>query len=338
MRVAVIGAGILGASVAWHLRRGGASVTVFDAGGTQATPGSFAWINASWGNDPIYRALRLASMELWPTLAAAVPGTGYRRCGGLMWDLPEADLRAFAAEAEDYGRLVTGAEASTLEPGLVAPPELAFHAPGEAQLEPQPAAKAMAGPVTEGRVALDETRGRPEVLIDGGREAFDAVVLAAGEGVNALLAPLGLQVEMSAPPGLLAWSQPVAPLLNGLVMAPELHLRQTAEGRIVVGEDFGGCDPGAEAEASAQLLFRQASTLLGRELTLERYTVAKRPTPGDGRPAVGALPLPGFYLALSHSGVTLAPAIGAMLADEVLNGWRDLLIAPYAPERLIYSV
>ncbi|RUW42956.1 FAD-dependent oxidoreductase, partial [Mesorhizobium sp. M8A.F.Ca.ET.021.01.1.1] len=49
-QVIVIGAGIIGASVAWHLTRAGAQVTVIadSAPGGVATPNSFAWINASW--------------------------------------------------------------------------------------------------------------------------------------------------------------------------------------------------------------------------------------------------------------------------------------------------
>ena len=49
------------------------------------------------------------------------------------------------------------------------------------------------------------------------------------------------------------------------------------------------------------------------------------------------MPVPGLYLALSHSGMTLAPAIGAMLAAEILTGAVDPRIAAYAPGRLIQS-
>lgn len=146
MRIAVIGAGILGASVAWHLARRGAAVTVFAEGAGPATAGSFAWINASWGNDAAYRRLRMASMALWPGLAASAPGTGFRSCGGLMWDLPEDDLRAFAAEAAAQGyaaRLVGADEARRFEPALTAPPDLALHVPGEGMAEPLSAARAL---------------------------------------------------------------------------------------------------------------------------------------------------------------------------------------------------
>src|SRR3546814_6836663 len=57
----------------------------------------------------------------------------------------------------------------------------------------------------------------------------DLVVLAAGAGTAALAAGVGIDLPMTTPPGLLVHSRPHAKLLNGLVMAPELHMRQTAE-------------------------------------------------------------------------------------------------------------
>ena len=50
--ILIVGAGIIGASIAWHLARTSARVTVVEAGkpGGVATRNSRAWINASWGN------------------------------------------------------------------------------------------------------------------------------------------------------------------------------------------------------------------------------------------------------------------------------------------------
>ena len=60
-RVIVIGAGIIGAAIAWHLAKAGAVVTVIDEGkpGGVATPNSWGWINASWGNPEPYFRLRM---------------------------------------------------------------------------------------------------------------------------------------------------------------------------------------------------------------------------------------------------------------------------------------
>ena len=66
------------------------------------------------------------------------------------------------------------------------------------------------------------------------------------------------------------------------------------------------------------------------------FTVGRRPTPADGFPAVGGVTdVPGLFVAVMHSGVTLAPAVGAFLAGEILDGTREPLLAPYRPERVV---
>ena len=63
--ILVIGAGIIGASIAYHLARDGARVTILDAGqgGGIATRYSWAWINASWGNPEPYFRLRMRAID-----------------------------------------------------------------------------------------------------------------------------------------------------------------------------------------------------------------------------------------------------------------------------------
>ncbi len=69
-------------------------------------------------------------------------------------------------------------------------------------------------------------------------------------------------------------------------------------------------------------------------LELDFHSIGYRPTPADGFPAVGRpRGREGLYVAVSHSGITLAPAIGLFAADEILNGQRDPLLAPYHPDR-----
>src|SRR5262249_14843825 len=153
-----------------------------------------------------------------------------------------------------YGiRRVGRAEAARIEPNLAEAPDFALHIAEEGAVEPAAAALALiADAVRRGAklvaqtevvsllVAAGEVRG---VETPGGRIRADEVVLAAGIETPRLAAPVGIDVPFTTPPGLLVHSQPTEKLLNGLVIA-DRHMRQTAEGRIVCGTDFGGADPG----------------------------------------------------------------------------------------------
>jgi len=342
-RVAVIGAGIVGASIAYHLARRGASVTLYDRGreAGQATEKSFAWINATWGNPEPYFRLRVLSMGEWRRLEAELDGTlGVVWRGCLMWDLPDHELEAFARRHAAWGydvRLVEREEIAALEPGLVAPPERAAYAAGDATVEPVAATRALlAAAASLGaaiRLDTEVTDLRP-----GGLGA-DVCVLAAGAATSALGAKLGLSLPMRPTQGLLAHSRPAAPLLRHVIEAPGLHMKQERS-QIVAGADFGGGAATEDPEAEGRrLLALVGQHLRGADaLEPDKVTVGTRPMPADGMPVVGFAPgLPGVYLATMHSGITLAPAVGRFAAMEILDGARIDMLAPYRPERFARS-
>jgi glycine/D-amino acid oxidase-like deaminating enzyme len=135
-KVLVIGAGIIGASIAWHLARLNARVSVVDAAepGGIATRNSWAWINASWGHPEPYFRLRVCAMEEWRRLERELADIRVAWTGSLNWELPAGRLEAFAARHAAWGydiRCVGGAEARRIEPSLADPPVLAVHAPRE---------------------------------------------------------------------------------------------------------------------------------------------------------------------------------------------------------------
>ncbi|MDG4894218.1 MAG: FAD-binding oxidoreductase [Mesorhizobium sp.] len=348
--VIVIGAGIIGASIAWHLAKAGARVTVVsDSGaGGVATPNSFAWINASWGNPEIYFRLRIRAMAEWKRLAKDVTGLPLAWCGGICFDLPPAKLEAYAAEHSSWGygiERVDAKRAGEIEPNLVAPPDFAVHVAEEGVAEPVPTSKALLADAE--RLGAQVVVGNVERLaLAGGKVAgaivsgetigADEIVVAAGAGASAIAATAGIKLPLDTPPGLIVHSRPYRKLLNGLVHAERLHMRQTAEGRIIAGSDFAGGDPGEDPEAAARDLFVTMKAALrdADGLELDFHTVGYRPTPADGFPIVGrADGVGGLYIAVMHSGITLAPAVGLFATREILQGERDVLLAPYGLER-----
>jgi glycine/D-amino acid oxidase-like deaminating enzyme len=349
-QIIVVGAGVIGASIAWHLVSAGARVTVVDAGepGGVATPCSFAWINASRNNPEPYWRLRMRSMAEWRRLAAAVPGIQLAWAGALAWDMTGEDRQRFIREQGGWGygiRPIDRAEAARLEPNLADPPEQALHVAEEGMVEPAIAARSLladaqrhgASVLQRGVNALRQRNGRV-IGIDTASGVMDAdeVVLAAGVETATLAASAGVSVPLVPSPGLLVHSRPHAPLLSGLVLSPALHMRQTVQGRIVSATDFGGNDPGPDPEGVAHQVFAKTKVMLrGAEgLSLEFHTVGWRPLPADRFPAIGrGKGVDGLYIAVMHSGITLAPAVGLFAAEELLRGRRDPLLAPYGVVR-----
>jgi glycine/D-amino acid oxidase-like deaminating enzyme len=115
-----------------------------------------------------------------------------------------------------------------------------------------------------------------------------------------------------------------------------MDVRQTIEGRIIVGSDFGGSPvAGDPLQIAGALLETVRERVRGAEhARMERYTIGYRPTPADGLPVIGFLPpASGLYVAVMHSGMTNAAAVGAWGAEEMLTAKRHPLLAPFGPDR-----
>jgi glycine/D-amino acid oxidase-like deaminating enzyme len=349
-KVIVIGAGIIGASLAYHLAKAGALVTVVEAlpkvGGV-ATPNTWGWINASYFNPEPYAKLRMRSMEMWQALSP-IADLQVKWCGSLLWDVPASELRAFEKQHTAWGYKVQLLERdgiSRIEPTLMDPPELVAYAAGEGVIEPDAAVRGFmnaaialgASVINSQNVTGFETRGSRVlgVKTDAGLIEADEVVVAAGVGSTDLLKSIGIALPLKPSAALVVYSKPIAQLLNTMLIAPGMELRQDAGGRILIATDLvEGQSP--EEQAHSEIL-KIRGTLRGAEhFELERFAIGHRPMPRDGFPLVGRMnSIEGLYVAVTHSGITLAPAIGEFGAEEILNDHRHALLAPYPPDRNI---
>ena len=189
---------------------------------------------------------------------------------------------------------------------------------------------------TDTVLALTVDLGRATgVRTHSGHIKADKVILAAGEASEALSADIGVVLPMANLAGFLAHSAPRPLVLHGIVLAPRVHMRQCVDGRVVVGWDFGGSaapdDPHHEAE---KLIGAARELLVDDDLDLDHFTLGLRPIPADGFPVIGEAPgLPGLYLAVMHSGITLAPLVGRLSAEEIVGGHALDVLKPYRLDR-----
>jgi glycine/D-amino acid oxidase-like deaminating enzyme len=356
--VLVVGAGILGCSIAVHLADLGVRPVLIDPGrpGQGASTRSFASISA-FGKDPCtYFQLACAGLSGWPRFADRLGGeVGLRRAGEVRWTNDPVEGRSLAqrvADARDRGypiRQVDQAELGRLLPDArIGPVAAASYAPNDGQVEPPLVLSACRAVLEEAGVRLLPGRARLHLDDDGVRvEVGEEVlrprttVLAAGAEAVQVAASVGLEVPTLSSPGLLAQTRPLPPLTDKVVYlsggpGPAIFLRQRADGSVLLGErsqETAAADPG---ERHARALLAQAArffpVLAG--VPVERWWLAWRAMPADRLPIVGPLPwLDSLYLAVSHSGVTLAPVLGRLVARELADGAPDGLLAPFRPGR-----
>lgn len=335
----------------WHLVRSGARVTVTDGNepGGLATRNSWAWINAGWGNPEPYFRLRVRAVDEWRRLEQEVPNLRVAWVGTLLWDLPPEQLRSFQAGHAAWGydiRPVERAEVRRIEPHLADPPDFALHVPIEGSVEPLAATQALlAAAQAVGATVIANNPVRFLKLQAGhvagvetsvGSLDADEVIVASGVGTTDLLATAGLTLPVIASPALLVRTQPHAKRLNGLVLSPGVQLRQTPEGRFLAAANFepGGTDVDATEAAAAAFKTIKGMIISTASLLPESHVVGVRPIPKDSFPAVGRAPgIAGLYVAVMHSGITLAPAIGRFVAEEIMRDRRDGLIESYGLDR-----
>jgi glycine/D-amino acid oxidase-like deaminating enzyme len=349
MKVVVIGAGIIGAAIAFGLTRRGASVVVIDRQGVggEATARTFGWINASFYHDDHHHRMRAEAIAAWHRTEAALGADLVDWCGALCWEEQGAALAAQAARLSALGyraEVVDGAEVARREPALAMVPEAALWLPQEGVLEEGAAARLLAA--SGARViagvtvtGIDATGGQVRaVQTDAGDIAADQVVIAAGAGASALMTRLGVPFTMPPRPGLILRSAPLPPMLRHVLVTPEGEIRQDRAGRITMPAAVGHQEDASDRiEGGIAALADAAMARLRRILPdagdWEEAAVGWRPVPADGLPAIGAVGPKGAYLAVMHSGVTLAALVGEAVVEEIIDGRLRNDLGPYRPQR-----
>ena len=369
MHVVVVGAGILGASIAYHLTLHGARVSVVDAGqpGEGATRVAFAWLNA-YGKTPFsYHDLNRRSIDMWGGFANRL-GIDVTWGGELRWAVTADGAAALAAQAETlqaWGyptRILDAAEVRQLEPDLLLDGfTAASYTYSDGHVDTAAVMRAClaaayerggvlrAGSAVTG-VEIDRSRNgtaRAEAVRVGDDVVpCDVVVLVGGADMPALAEMAGVQVPHYHTFGATLLTRPLPPLFKNIALLhsprerqPLINLRQLPDGAAMIQsgalDNTQEGDRGAtDAEVDQIAADARAVMPMLRDIEIAEVRRGRRPIPQDGRSIVGFAPEVGnVYVATTHSGITLTPLIGAFAAIEIAHGARIDLLAPFRPER-----
>jgi len=365
IKVTVVGAGIVGSAIAYSLARRGAAVTVIDKGrpGAGATSHSFAWINATAKHPVSYHNFNRLSLGMWDRFAKGLGvDVGLRWGGQLAWASTavgayELESRAVQLRAWGYPcQLLDAAHLAHIEP-WPSPREVtaAIYCELDGMVEPTLAAQAcIQAAVKLGAAAKLETQvtdvmnNSSSATVVAGGETIDAdvVVLAGGVDNTVLAAMAGITIPQEESPGVVIRTGPIAqPLLSNVSVLyapslepgrPEIHLRQCLDGSAMIGEGSQESLAKDDTQAHADELLARAAEYVPalKGAAAIPVPVGYRPMPLDGFPVVGFSPkAPNVYLALTHSGVTLAPLMAQLATMEIMDAAQVDLLSNYRPSR-----
>jgi len=353
--VAVVGAGVIGLSVAWRTAQEGLTVAICDPeparGASWAAAGMLApTTEVRWGEGTL-RALSQASATKWPGYAAALEDesglpVGLRKDGTLSVALDADDYRAleesFTVQRElgcDV-ELLTGRDCRRLEPSLNPRVAGGVLSAGDHQVDNRALLRALTQAVARRgvellRSAVREIRRTADervagvVLDDGTELTAGKVVVAAGwrsghvgglaHGDVAAVRPVKGQI-------LRLRSDPSVPVIGrairALAQGRSVYLVPRASGEVVVGAtvEERGADTTVTAGAVYDLL-RAAVAVVPEvgELELSEAMAGLRPGSPDNGPVLGAASTRGLFVATGHyrNGILLAPLTADVLVDAL---------------------
>jgi sarcosine oxidase subunit beta len=369
VRILIVGAGVIGSSVAFHLaERGAREVTVLDMGhagsGMSSRSSALVRMHYTFETEVRLAVASLAYFRDWPRRVGRPPVL--RACGfvRLVGEGEEELLRrnvamqrAAGAEVELIGRQ----ELMALEPDWsVGDVNLAAYEPASGYGDGAAVAgdfisraREMGVSYLPHRRVLGLRRDGDRVtaaVTDTGAIAADLLVLAAGVWTRPLLRTVGvdapIETEFHEVAILRTPARPLPVHSACIDSATRTYIRPEAGAAVLVGDFLGrrdGVDPDAlperpSAESLAELVRRAAVRVPPlQEAELHRGLTGVYDMTPDARPLIGPLPdLEGLVLAagLSGTGFKISPAVGRAVAEWVLDGgYRTIDLTPFRPGR-----
>ncbi|MDA0770073.1 MAG: FAD-dependent oxidoreductase [Chloroflexi bacterium] len=371
--IVIVGAGIIGATIAFNMSLRNANVTVLDAEepGQQASRVSFAWMNGRDKNPRHYHDINRRSVDMWNRLERLLGGdVGVTWGGEIRWAATQEGAGEMLARVEELQswaypiRSLDEAEfremEPNIEPGTVA---AASYTAIDGHVDPPRVIKACLDRATQAGVTLRTNtkawgvkmaqtpsgQTRVESLdTSAGEIQCDAVVLAAGADTTELAATAGIELQHHWTFGATIVTEATSPLFKTAAAVhtprdadPMMNFRQLPNGSMMIhGGSHGGS--GDESMGRTEEEVREVFEAAKRYLpSLDRVTIkevrrGRRPMPADGLPILGfAKSVPNLYFATMHSGVSLAPLVGEFATTEVLDGARIDILEPYRVERFV---
>ncbi|OTG87787.1 FAD-dependent oxidoreductase [Acinetobacter sp. ANC 4558] len=337
-KVVIIGAGILGASVAYHLAKQGVGVTIVekDQPASGATGSAFGWITSAVADDAPDVMLRRAAVTDWMNLEQHIPELAIQWKGSLKYAKP------LSQKLPDE-IILAQTEISQLVPAMSTPPLIGYYTQMDGAIDAKEATLTLLDKACElGARLKTQTTVTHLLKREGGKlgvctshETLDAdcIILTCGVAIPSLTEKMNIQIPVLASPAILLKFSVPSPVVNTIVSGDDLEVRHTRNGDLFAAEDYLTTKNVQEIANEAQISIQKR--LKGTvSISLKHSSVGQRPIPEDGVPILGFLDdQEDIYIAVMHPAVTCAATIGKLVSEEIIDGLNHKIPDSYRPSR-----
>ena len=366
--IVVIGAGIVGVTIAFELVKKGANVTLIEKNSpaSGASGHSFSWINATYPKRPYdYNLLSQLGISAYKSLETEID-LKIRWNGSLEWFREEKLQNILRTEIDNLKRyptftpinLITSDEAESLEPNVdfnhsstisYSESDGAIDTERAIQLILQ-SYKSYGGKIiypcqfksfnkkNNKLISIDTTAGNIQA---------DYAIFACGINTDK-----ELRINSSSIPtsGIIIKTKPMKNLFNRIIVGPGVHIHQQLDGSVVIGEQDGAPlnhferlrekpnrFPSKEfEEMHIERIMNHAKIFTNglEDIDIDHVSIGWRPLPKDGVPVIGRInSIQGVYVAMMHSGVSLAAVVSKLVSEEILEDKNNSLLDHFRPSR-----
>lgn len=349
----IIGGGVIGSSVAYHLSQSQAGgIAVIEDGfpmcGTSGATQAWVWVHTktpAW-----YCELSFYSAQLYRDLHHKIGNIEYRRTGGLAPFYTEKERDAAKALVKSQAEagidiaVLDREEVLRREPALSKAILGATYSSVDGNVNPlrlvqqymrvarnQGVTYEFYNPVT----SIEREQSAFVLEARSGTFVCKNLVITAGVYASTIGKMLGINIPVRPVRGQVLITEPLAPLLQHTLVG----MRQTVNGEMLVGysQEEAGFDRRTNLDVlnqTAQLGMKLLPALARAKIT--RSFAGLRPMPQDGHPIVGRVPgIDNLYVAVMHSGVTLSPLIGTLMSELIQNGETSISIDKLSISRFV---
>jgi glycine oxidase len=363
--VAMVGAGLIGLSIAWRLALRGLSVAVFEratvgAGASLAATGMLA---AAAEHEPGCHdllAFALESQRQWPQFRAALEAQSgvhidFRESGTLVVALSRDEVERLRFRHDLHKRCglptrwLGGPEVRAMEPALRPSVAAGLYCADDHQVDPRLVMAALRTAYATAGGHLFENCAVTGVDLEGGRIA-GVVTAAGGCQASTVVLTAGAWTSEVLPPGI---TVPVRPLkgqalavrttpdcgtLTHIVWTEQIHMAPKSDGRLIVGatvEERGFDDAITAGGLYALLEGARRAFPAVEEMAIDSVWTGFRPSSIDDAPIIGATSIPGLALATGHhrNGYLLAPATAFAMEALIADGALPEVARPFGIDR-----